>query len=188
MFQFPTTFPILTSSRLCLRKIVDSDAAALLALRSNKEVMQYIPRPIMQTEEEAVAFVQLLNNVEAKEDGINWAITLMNDEILIGNVCHFNFEKEFLRSEIGYMLSPAHQNKGIMTEAVKMILQYGFEQMGLHSCLAIINESNIASQKVAEKVGMILEGHFKENQIVHGKFTNTNWYSILKRNFQPIIT
>ncbi len=184
MFQFfKNEFPVLTSNRLTLRRIQESDVDAVLAMRSNATVMQYIPRPLMQNKDEAIAFIKLLHDVEKKEDGINWAITLKNETNFIGNVCHFNFEKEFLRSEVGYMLLPQYQNNGYMTEAVQLILTYGFSQMGLHSSFAIVNEKNIASQKVAEKVGMIVEGHFKENQIVHGKFANTKWYSILKQNF-----
>jgi ribosomal-protein-alanine N-acetyltransferase len=71
-----------------------------------------------------------------------------------------------------------------MSEAIKAVLEYGFEQMGLHSVEAIIDPKNIASERVLQKNGFVKEAHILENEFWDGKFLDTAIYSLLRRNFK----
>jgi ribosomal-protein-alanine N-acetyltransferase len=81
------------------------------------------------------------------------------------------------------MSLPEHNGKGYITEAIKAVVIYGFEQMNLHSIEAIIDPDNSASERVLQKNGFVKEAHIKENELWEGKFWDTVIYSLLKRNF-----
>ena len=174
-------FKNLESERLFLRQITPDDVKEVFALRSNRDVMKYIPRPLCIIEEDAIALINMmLQRIETNE-GINWAITLKNSDKLIGYIGHFRIEWENFRSEIGYMILPEYSGKGIATEAVKLLVAYGFDDMKMHSIEAIIDPENIPSAKVLEKNGFIKEGHFKENEYFEGKFIDSVVYSLLNK-------
>ena len=172
-------FQDLRSERLLLRQITPDDVNELFAMRSNAEVMKYVPRPLCENTSEAMALINMIEQRIVSNEGINWAITLHGDNKLIGFIGHYSIKWENFRSEIGYMLSPKYKGRGIVTEAVRLIVDYGFNQMNMHSIEAIIDPENTASAKVLEKNGFIKEGHLKENAFYGGKFIDSVIYSLL---------
>ena len=115
-------------------------------------------------------------------EGINWAITLKGNPKLIGIIGHYRIRPEHFRAEIGYMLLPEYQGKGIISEAINEVVNYGFEVMKLHSIEAIIDPENFASEKVLQKNGFVKEAHLKENEFYDGRFLDTVIYSILNQH------
>ena len=79
------------------------------------------------------------------------------------------------------MLLPEHQGKGIISEAIKEVVNYGFEVMKLHSIEAIIDPKNFGSEKVLQKNGFVKEAHLKENEYYEGRFLDTVIYSLLNK-------
>lgn len=174
-----TPFPNLETDRLILRRVDKNDVNEVFALRSDAETMKYVPRPLVTTKDEALDHIALIDSKIESNEGINWAITIKGSPKLIGIIGHYRIKPEHFRSEIGYMLLPEFQGKGIITEAVKAIVQYGFNQMHLHSIEAIIDPENIASGMVLEKNNFIKEAHLKENEFYNGRFLDTVIYSLL---------
>jgi ribosomal-protein-alanine N-acetyltransferase len=82
------------------------------------------------------------------------------------------------------MILPEHQSKGITSEAVRLVLNYGFSDLHLHSIEAIVDPEHTASARVLEKNGFVKEGHLKENEYFDGRFWDSVIYSLLKRNFE----
>jgi len=175
-------FPELETGRLSLRRPIASDAAVIFEIRSNPEMMKYIPRPLVTKIEEASAHLTLINERIDTNEGINWAITLKNDPKMIGIIGHYSIKPEDYRAELGYMLHPDFHGKGYISEAIAKVVEYGFDVMNLHSIEAIIDPENQASAKVLEKNGFVKEAHLKENGFYNGKFIDTVIYSKLKRN------
>ena len=176
-------FPVLESERLIFRAIRDTDINEIFALRSNPQLMQYIPRPLITSLDEARAHLKMIQDKIDSNEGINWAMTEKGNDKLISLIGFYKIENENFRSEIGYMLLPEYQNKGYITEAIKTLLNFGFNQMGLHSVEAVIDPRNIASEKALLKNGFVKEAHFVENCYFDGTFLDSAHYSILKRNF-----
>ncbi|HSN49360.1 MAG TPA: GNAT family N-acetyltransferase, partial [Flavobacterium sp.] len=174
-----TPFPNLETERMNLRRVAKEDVNEIFALRSNKETMKYIPRPLVKTDEEAMAHFTMIDEKIENNEGINWAITLKNDLKLIGIIGLYRIIPEHFRAEIGYMLLPKYQGKGLITEAIKETVKYGFEIMKLHSIEAVIDPENIASEKVLQKSGFIKEAHLKEDEYFEGRFWDSVIYSIL---------
>ena len=114
-----TPFPNLETERLYLRRITNEDVNEIFSLRSDKETMKYVPRPLAKTLEDAMEHIALINSKIETNEGINWAITIKNEPKLIGIIGHYRIKPEHYRAEIGYMLLPEYHGKGIITEAIK---------------------------------------------------------------------
>jgi ribosomal-protein-alanine N-acetyltransferase len=174
-------FPILETERLLLRRIDENDINEIFTLRSNPETMKYIPRPLVKTNEDALEHIAMIDAKIENNEGINWGITLKNDPKLIGIIGHYRIKPEHFRAEIGYMLLPEFNGKGIIPEAVKEVIDYGFNVMKLHSIEAIIDPKNFGSEKVLQKNGFVKEAHLKENEFYDGRFLDTVIYSLLNK-------
>ena len=176
-----TPFHNLETERLLLRRVVIEDVNEIFALRSDQEVMKYIPRPLVKTTEDALAHIAMIDEKIDSNEGINWAITLKDNPKLIGLIGHYRIRPEHFRAEIGYMLLPEYHGKGIISEAIQEVVKYGFDKMKLHSIEAIIDPENFASEKVLQKNGFVKEAHLKENEFFEGRFLDTVIYSIVNK-------
>lgn len=177
-------FPILESERLHFRRLTDADAPEIFALRSNPEIMKYIPRPLATTIEDALAHIKLINEKIDENIDINWAVTEKGNDKCIGLMGFYRTQPENFRTEIGYMITPEHNGKGYVTEAVKTLLDFAFNTLNFHSIEAVIDSRHMASERVLQKNGFEKEAHFKENFFYNNEFTDTIIYSLLKRNFK----
>jgi len=176
-------FPNLESERLVLRRLKDSDAQEVFKIRSNPERMKYIPRPILQNEEEALAMIQMMNDKIDENTDINWGVCLKNSDKIIGFMGFYRVQPESYRTEIGYMVLPEYDGKGYVSEAVNAMLNYAFTTAGFHSIEAVIDPNNFASARVLEKNGFRKEAHFIENFFWNDEFIDSVHYGILKREF-----
>ncbi|MGJ1421607.1 GNAT family N-acetyltransferase [Sphingobacterium spiritivorum] len=172
-------FPELETNRLKLRRADLNDIKELFALRSDPQIMKYIPRPVATGLEEVSEHIKIVDEKISSNEIINWAITLKDDPKMIGTIGYYHIKSEHYRAEIGYMLLPDFQGNGYITEAINQVANYGFTKMGLHSIEALIDPENIASAKVLEKCNFVKEGYFKENEFYNGKFIDTVIYSKL---------
>jgi [ribosomal protein S5]-alanine N-acetyltransferase len=177
-------FQNLETNRLFLRRVVATDVQEIFEIRSNPETMKYIPRPILTSLDQAMEHYKMIDEKIENNTGINWAITLKDNPKLIGIIGHYKIQPENHRSEIGYMILPQYHNKGITTEAIKAVVEYGFYNMNLHSIEAVIDPDNCASEQVLLKNGFVKEAHILENELFEGKFWDTVIYSLLKKNFK----
>ena len=103
----------------------------------------------------------------------------MDNPTLIGTIGFWRIESENHRAEIGYLLDPAFHGKGMMHEAMKVVLDYGFGTLKLHSVEANIDKDNEASMKLVERCGFVKEAHFKENYYFEGQFLDSVIYSLI---------
>jgi|KBSSwiStaDraftv2_1062776.scaffolds.fasta_scaffold78908_4 ribosomal-protein-alanine N-acetyltransferase len=172
-------FPELSTERLVLRQVNESDAEKIFSLRSDERVMQFIDRPVAVTIADALQYIERINNSLNAAEGITWAITLKEDPSLIGTIGFWRIEKEHYRAEIGYLLNHSFHRKGIMQEAMIVVLAYGFKIIKLHSIMANVNPANLASIKLLERNNFTREGYFKESFFFNGRFLDTAIYSLV---------
>lgn len=146
------TFPILTTERLTLRQLSKSDSEEILQLRSNTEINKYLDRKPSQTLEDALSFIKsIVENIESDEL-FYWAITNTGEEKLIGTICLFNFSNLVKKCEIGYELLTEYQGQGIMIEAVKKVIEYATQTLGLKTIDASTHKENQSSIKLLQKI------------------------------------
>jgi RimJ/RimL family protein N-acetyltransferase len=175
-------FPVLYTERLLLRNFNKNDANDLFNLRSDKNVMRFIDRPKAKSLKDALELINKMHDSLKNNNGITWAISLKSNNALIGTIGFWRIMNEHYRAEIGYLLHADFHAKGIMHEAMKPVLKYGFNIMNLHSVEANLNPENTASIKLLEKNGFVKEAFFKENYYYNGKFLDTLTYSLLAQN------
>lgn len=178
-----SNFPVLETTNLLLREVVERDVEEVFLLRSDKDIMKYIPRPLAQTKEDAFERIRIFKENKENEEGINWAITQKGNDKMLGVIGVFRIEKENLRAEVGYMILPDYQGKGIIGEALEKVMDFAFKQVKLHSLTAIIDPRNTASERVLQRANFIKEAHFKEDCYHNGEFLDSVHYSILSTNF-----
>jgi len=162
-----------------IRKLDQTDATTIARLLNNKKIWDnlrdYIPFPY--TESDANNFISMVSKEEPQQtfgieaDGLLCgAIGL----VLPGDV----YQKT---GELGYWLGEPFWGQGIITEAIRLITIYGFEQFNLERMYAAVFEYNKASMKVLEKNGYILEGISRNAIYKNNKLFDEYRYALLKK-------
>lgn len=172
-------FPVLETKRLILRRTILEDAQNYFVMRSNGEAMKHICKPLQTSIDETITLIYKINEMINCNDGISWAVCFKNESKMIGTVSFHHIDKEHYRAEIGYMLHPDYWKQGIISEAVKEILNYGFHSLNFHSVEAHIDPTNKGSEKVLQKFNFVKEAYFKENYFYNGQFLDSAVYSLL---------
>lgn len=177
-------FPVLETERILLRKFKVADAPELFEQRANNEVWRYIDKPQTQNIEEALELIKKILTAFENNEGIAWVIELKENKKNVGNLSFWRIDKANHRAEIGYLLLPEYWGKGITKEAIRKIIQYGFEVMKIHSIEANVNPLNIASIRLLERIGFVREGYFQENYFFNEKFFDTAVFSLVNSNYE----
>lgn len=173
------TFPLIQTKRLTLREIRLSDASEIYDMRSNGRVNQFIARAVMQTKEDAEDLISKTNKAFTDKKGIGWAGILRNSNKIIGT-CGFNtIDFENLRAEIGGELSIDYWGKNIALEAVSTIVDFGFNNLHLHSIEAKVSPGNRGAIYVLESIGFKKEAHFTDRIFFNGKFYDMAVFSLI---------
>lgn len=171
--------PTLTTERLVLREMMLDDKHAMFAIRSNPEMMRYVPRPLAKTVDDAVALIETIRKAIQETTGINFAITLKETGELIGAIGYFNISKENHRAELGYILHTDYQGKGLMQEAVKAVIKFAFNDIKLHAIEAVINPENTASIQVVERNGFTRDAFFKDYIMHNDEYIDAYIYTLI---------
>ncbi|WP_460674281.1 GNAT family N-acetyltransferase [Larkinella ripae] len=180
-----TPFPTLETERLVLRQLEPSDQQELFRLRSDTDIMRFIARPLAKTVDDAALLIKDFREAARNNERITWGITLKNSPALIGTIGFVKILKEHERAEVGYLLHPLHHGSGLMQEALRAVIDYGFQILNLHSIEAVVDPRNTASARILERNGFRKEGHFKENICFNGQFRDSVYYARLASNRPP---
>jgi [ribosomal protein S5]-alanine N-acetyltransferase len=107
-----------------------------------------------------------------------------DDGAMLGTVSLKNISHTMGYAEIGYAVGAAHQRKGVATLAVSLLVERCFRESPLRKLLAYVNEKNVASCRVLQKVGFTQEGFLREHYIINGAPENEILFGLLKREWQ----
>jgi RimJ/RimL family protein N-acetyltransferase len=172
---------ILKGSQFTLRPFVLSDVDALVKHANNPRIAMNLrdgfPHPY--TEKDGQNWIRMV--MENKADLI-LAIEI-NGEACGGIGLHGGKDVYRFNAEIGYWLSEKYWGKGIISEAVKLVVDHGFTHYKWTRIHAGVFSSNPASMKVLEKCGFSQEAHFRKSVLKGGKYLDEHVYSILKEDW-----
>ncbi|WP_240056686.1 GNAT family N-acetyltransferase [Bacillus mesophilum] len=175
-------FPIIETPRLRLRKITAEDANSILVYLSDEDVMKYYGLLPFTSVDDALDEIAWYQSIQDQQTGMRWGITLKEEDIIIGSCGFHNGVPKHFRTEIGFELSKAYWGKGIAAEAIKAVVNYGFDHLNINRIEALIEPANQPSQKVVEKIGFIKEGLLRNYEYTNGKFDDLYIYSLLKQD------
>jgi ribosomal-protein-alanine N-acetyltransferase len=183
VFDF-STFPILTTERLRLRRLSRDDVNEIMVIFSSPEVMRFLNHPPTDTPEKALGLIDWFTNNYERQEGIDWAITLHGDDRLIGMCGAYDWDRENRKIDIGYHLHPLLWGNGYATEATRAILRWCFDNLNVHRIQADCTDGNIASERVLLKCGFKVEGLWRESVWEHERFVDIKQFGLLRREFE----
>ncbi len=154
-------FPDFTTTRLNLRSFKKHDATSLFETRAFPENSRYLDRTPYQKIKEADDFIDKIMDGVKNNKWINWGITLKDNPKMVGSICLWNLNAENATGELGYEMHPDFQGKGIMTESIGKIIEYGFTTMQLQKIEAVPHQDNKASIRVLEKFNFKYVGNLE---------------------------
>ena len=175
-----STFPVLETERLLLRRLEPTDEREIFILRNDARVNQFIDRPGTSTVADATAFIHKIIHAIAENKSIYWAITEKHSDKLIGTICIWNIDTVNDVAETGYELMPAMQGKGIMNEAFAKVIAYGFVEMELKRIEAYVHPDNKNSIVLLERF------NFKRITTNPGSEGDEILYSLDEKSIMPL--
>lgn len=169
----------LVGPRLRLREFAVADAEAYLSLITHPDVFDSILDEEQATMDMVVTLLTERHRAAQETDRKVYELGVTLDGRLIGSCGLSNFHPTYRRAELGYLIHPEQQRKGYASEAARLIIQFGFQQLGLHRIEATTAPNNVGSGRVLEKVGMIYEGRSRDFRLVRGRWRDSLRYAIL---------
>jgi [ribosomal protein S5]-alanine N-acetyltransferase len=176
----------LETPRLVLRRLSSDDVDSLAPYMADPEVMRYMGGRTMTPEETAARIERFVEIFEV--DGIGqFAVERREDGLVLGRCGILNWEidpwrpvaraetDEPTETEIGYLLGRPHWGRGYATEAATAVRDYALSELGEERLIALIQDGNVASKRVAEKLGMAYE------RDVELKFARVGLYALGNR-------
>lgn len=160
------------------------DAADLFAYASHPEVAKYLPWQVHHSIADSRAFLSFIIEGYNRQSKLTWAIELKESGKMIGTIDFVSWSPKRHKAEIAYVLSPEYWGQGLMAEAAKALLSFGFQNMALNKVEAPIMLENNQSQRLAEKLGMKREGIARQHMIIKGEFVDLAMYAVLKSEFE----
>ena len=154
-----------------MSEFADGDQSAIVAGLNNKAIYDCtlrIPYPYLM--DHANAWIDSVVKQTASAECVTHFAIRNESEYLIGG---FSFEPPRpdhpRRSEIGYWLAESYWNRGLMSQIVARMCDYGFQKLQLLKIVAGVFASNPASARVLEKCGFVLEGKLSKQYLKDGK-------------------
>jgi len=154
--RFPDTFPTLETDRLILRQLTPEDTQTIFRNFSDPDVAKWFFEEPLTEIDQAVKFIDLFNNEFKNGKGLTWAIVIKNEAACVGT-CGYGDIELGDRGEIGFDLAKEQWGKGLMSEALVPVIDYGFDVLRLSKIEAHSYSANTRAIHLLEKLGFQLD-------------------------------
>lgn len=175
--------PTLHTERLRLRPFTEADADDLFALLSDPEVLRYWDEPPWTDRARAEQFIERCRLMAEEGTGARLAIDRLADGRFIGWCTLSRWNPDFRSAKMGYCLVQPAWGQGYATEAARALLTWAYDTLDLNRVQAEADTRNVASGRVLEKLGFVLEGTLREDCIVDGDVSDSWVYGLLRREW-----
>ncbi len=169
-------FPFIRTSRLLLRQFVDSDLENVFQGLSHPDVIRYYGVSY-STLEATKAQMEFFTDLEKNETGIWWAICSLDNQTFYGAAGLNGLSKEHKKAEIGFWLLPEFWGRGIITEVIPVICDYGFDKLKLHRIESLVETENKNCKSVMSKLAFQYEGTMKDCEVKNEEFISLDIYA-----------
>ena len=165
--------PVLETDRLILRPLRAGDVDAVQRIFPQWELVKHLHAGVPWPYPDDGAAVNLAQCLEDRAQGLKfyWAITLKGSDELRGRIDLWPFDPQ-RRDCRGFWLDPEVWGQGLMTEAVRLVLPFVFNTLGLHRVHAAFLPNNAASRRVLEKSGFREEGYAENYLQIDGRWAD----------------
>lgn len=170
-------FPEITTPRLRLRALTEADAPAYGALMHLPEVTRFTNLVVKPDGEQALKTVHNMMELWPAGTGCAW---LIEEACAFVGVIRFNYFHTWSRcGGIGYEAHPDFWGRGVMTETVRALVQWGHDRFDLNRIEAWTVPGNPGSDRVLEKAGFRLEGVQRQKIFFHDELRDCRLFGRL---------
>lgn len=179
-------FKSIETERLVIRQFELSDCDDLFAMMADSEVINQTIALVQHTDRSQTQDLLQVIIQTYQEEFSTWSIFAIADKAtnrIMGYCGFYAYAPLFNRAEIGYALCRAYWGKGIVPEACKALVRYGFSVCGLNRIEATVYPENIGSMRVCEKLGLKYEGILRQHVNREGRYRDRLLLSLLKEEW-----
>lgn len=186
IYKLFSTIPTVDTPRLTLRAMRVTDAADMFDYAHREDVTRYLvwtPHPNVHHTREYLTYV---GQRYRTGDFYDWAIVHREEGRMIGTCGFTRFDFSSDSAEIGYVLHPDYCGRGLATEAVRAVIDFGFERLELHRIEARYIQGNDASRRLMARVGMTFEGYARESMKIKGAYQTIGTCALLAEEYRTM--
>ncbi|MEW6051723.1 MAG: GNAT family N-acetyltransferase [Candidatus Zixiibacteriota bacterium] len=171
-------------SSIVLRKLQKADAENLRVLLKDGTISRFtfVPHPYYRRHAEV--FIRQTQTWARLRRGYHFGIELNETRRIIGVVAIFRIDTIHRSAELGCWLGQPYWRQGLMTEAMKTVIRFGFRELHLERIYAHVFVENVASQRMVERCGLQCEGLLRHRHRRRGRWHDSFLYAILRGEFR----
>ncbi len=184
LYRIFSHMPELQTENLLLRPARVSDADDMFAYAKNPEVSKYLlwsPHPDLAYTRRYLEYLAGRYRIGAH---FEWAVIHKKTGRMIGTCGFAKIDTAHNSAELGYVLHPDFRGQGLVVEAAKRVMDFGFSVLMLHRVEARYMVENAASRRVMEKLRMRFEGVYREAMLIKGLYRDIGVCAILRGEFR----
>ncbi len=179
IYRIFANIPTLKTERLSLRAMHPIDAEDMYDYAKREDVTRYLTWNPHKSVSYTKEYLRYVHSRYSLGDFYDWAIIDLESRRMIGTCGFTSIDTANDSAEIGYVLNPEFQGRGLGSEAVERVLAFGFEELELHRIEARFMADNARSRRLMERVGMTFEGFRRDAVMVKGEYRTVGICSIL---------
>ncbi len=173
----------LSTPRLLVRPVVQSDLNDLLEINGDPEVTRFLPYATWQSLDDGAAWLARMNDLAASGSGQQLVVVHVDLDTIIGTVLLFKFDEQSARLELGYALGRKYWRQGFMREALLSVCGHAYAGMAIRRIEAEVDPENVASNLLLLNIGFRLEGTLRKRWVTRGIAHDTNFYGHLAEDW-----
>ena len=184
IYKIFSNIPLIETDRLILRRMMVKDYEDMYLYARRSDVTKYLTWKSHTSPMYTKEYLEYIATKYSLGEFYDWAVIDKREQKMIGTCGFTRFDFHSNSAEVGYVLNPEYWGKGYATEAVKAVVKFGFETIGVVRIEAKYMEGNAASRRVMEKVGMSYEGMMRSALLVENEYKNIGVCSILLDEYE----
>ena len=176
-------FPFIDGERISLIAQVSKFIPLIVRWNNDPAVRHYARFALPTTPEQVKKWFEPAPERTAR-NVVFFTIYYKKDKGPIGSIGFFNINWLNRNAEISAIIGePDYWGKGIVGEAAKLLIKYGFTELNLHKIKAAVFNPNNRSLRAAEKLGFKKEAIIKDELYVNGEYVDAHYFSLFKRDW-----
>ncbi|WP_393971653.1 GNAT family protein [Oxyplasma meridianum] len=183
------TLELKVSNDITLRNLKMEDVLDLFDLvdRSREYLGEWLPwvKNVVDVDSE-LAFIK--DSMQRMEFGLGIDLGIWFKRTLVGVIGFNNIDLRNKKGSIGYFLGERYQGGGIMISSCRTLVNYGFHKLNLHKIVIRCATENIKSIRIPEKLGFILEGTLREEELLTKGYVDHYYYGITRKEWDQVGT
>lgn len=176
--------PVLTGSSTVLRPFTEADADVMWEIVQDPDVVRFTFEPSVRLTREGLR--AWYGSRAEQPDRLDLAVTDRATGELVGEVVLNEWDPDARSCSFRTLIGPRGRGRGLGTEAVRLIVGYGFERLGLRRVELAAYGNNARALHVYEKAGFVVEGVRREVRMRDGEWTDEVLMAILDREWAAL--